>query len=251
MPYGTELDGQTALITGSARGLGRALVRAFLDAGARVVAWDVDEDANRAMAEETDAGGERVVPMTCDLADLDALTDRYREVRERYGAMDILVNNAARALTKPLRDITPAEWDQVFDVNLRAAFFLTREVTGDMRTRGSGRVVNLASIAGQAPRPTGAAYGAAKAGLIALGRVFAAELGPHGITVNTIAPAMIDTPMVRAVGEEVLARLTAQVPVGRIATPEEVARLAVYLAGPHAGFITGATYDINGGALMR
>lgn len=242
---------RTVLITGSAHGLGRALVHAFLGAGDRVVAWDVDEDANRAMAAEADPGGGRVATARVDLADLDALQHAHARAREAHGPVDVLVNNAARALPKPLWDITPAEWDGLFDVNLRSAFFLTRAVAADMRTRRSGRIVTMASVAGQTARPTGAAYGATKAGLISLTRAFAAELAPHGVTVNAISPAMIDTPMVRSVGAEKLAELTAQTPVGRIATPEEVATLAVYLAGPDAGFITGATYDINGGVLMR
>lgn len=138
----------------------------------------------------------------------------------------------------------------MFAVNLRAVFLLTRAVAADMRERGFGRIVNMASLAGQTPRPTGAAYGTSKAGLISLTRVFATELAAYGVTVNAVAPAMIDTPMVRSVGPDALAELVAQVPLGRIATPEEVARVAVFLASRET-FATGATYDVNGGALMR
>ncbi|MER6048378.1 SDR family NAD(P)-dependent oxidoreductase [Streptomyces sp. NPDC001793] len=248
---GGSLSGRTALVTGGAQGLGAAVVRVLYDAGARVLTWDVDEERNRATAVEIDPDGALVLPVGVDLADLDAVECAYRRGRDRFGPVDILVNNAARALPKSLWETTAAEWDQVFEVNVRAAFFLTRIAATDMRARGWGRVVNMASLAGQTARPTGAAYGASKAALAALTRVFAAELGPYGVTVNTVAPAMIDTPMARGIGQEALADLIAQVPVGRIATPEEVALLVRHLVGPDAGFITGATYDINGGALMR
>ncbi|MFH8406345.1 SDR family NAD(P)-dependent oxidoreductase [Streptomyces sp. NPDC018019] len=245
----TGLAGRTVLITGSAQGLGAALVRAFHAEGAYVAALDLDDTANRALATALAPDGEHVLPVHADLRDLAATEAAYRAVRA-WRPVDVLVNNAARPLARSLWEITPEEWDEVFAVNLRAVFFLTRAVAGDMRERGFGRIVNMASIAGQTPRPTGAAYGTSKAGLIALGRVFAAELAGDGITVNTVAPAMIDTPMVRSVGPEALAGLTAQVPLGRIATPEEVARVAVFLASAET-FVTGATYDVNGGALMR
>ncbi|WP_043263806.1 SDR family NAD(P)-dependent oxidoreductase [Streptomyces sp. CT34] len=245
----TGLTGRTALITGSAQGLGAALVRAFHAEGAYVAALDLDDDANRALARALDPGGERVRPVRADLRDLDAVRGAYEAVRA-WRPVEVLVNNAARPPAKTLWEVTPEEWDEVFAVNLRAVFFLTRAVAADMRDRGFGRIVNMASIAGQTPRPTGAAYGTGKAGLIALTRVFAAELAAHGVTVNTVAPAMIDTPMVRSVGPDTLAELTAQVPMGRIATPEEVARVAVFLASQES-FVTGATYDVNGGALMR
>ncbi|MFD7667269.1 SDR family NAD(P)-dependent oxidoreductase [Streptomyces sp. NPDC059788] len=245
----TGLAGRTVLITGSAQGLGAALVRAFHAEGAYIAALDVDDAANRALAASLDPDGDRVRAVHADLGDLAAVEAAHRAVRA-WRPVDVLVNNAARPLAKPLWEITPEEWDEVFAVNLRAVFFLTRAVAGDMRERGRGRIVNMASIAGQTPRPTGAAYGSSKAGLIALSRVFAAELAGDGITVNTVAPAMIDTPMVRSVSPEALAALTAQVPLGRIATPEEVARVAVFLASQET-FVTGATYDVNGGALMR
>ncbi|MFC9223086.1 SDR family NAD(P)-dependent oxidoreductase [Streptomyces hygroscopicus] len=248
---GGQLAGRTALVTGGAQGLGAAVVRVLYDAGVRVLSWDVDEARNCATAAEIDPGGALVLPVHVDLADLEAVECAYRCGRERFGPADILVNNAARALPKSLWETTAAEWDQVFEVNVRAAFFLTRTVATDMRARGWGRVVNMASLAGQTARPTGAAYGASKAALTALTRAFAAELAPYGVTVNTVAPAMVDTPMVRGIGQEALAGLIAQVPVGRIARPEEVALLVRHLVGPEAGFITGATYDINGGALMR
>ncbi|MCB5907295.1 SDR family NAD(P)-dependent oxidoreductase [Streptomyces pinistramenti] len=245
----TGLADRTVLITGSAQGLGAALVRAFHAEGAYVAALDVDEEGNRALAAGLDPDGDRILPVRADLRDPAAIESAHQLV-DAWRPVDVLVNNAARPLTTSLWEITPEQWDEVFAVNLRAAFLLTRSVAAGMRDRGFGRIVNMASVAGQTPRPTGAAYGSSKAGLIALTRVFAAELAPYGVTVNAVSPAMIDTPMVRSVGAEALAELTAQVPLGRIATPEEVARVAVFLAS-RTSFVTGATYDVNGGALMR
>ncbi|GAU68442.1 oxidoreductase [Streptomyces sp. NBRC 110611] len=245
----TGLAGRTVLITGSAQGLGAALVRAFLDEGAYLAALDIDETANRELAAALDPSGARILPVRADLSDPGAIAAACEEI-QAWRPVDVLVNNAARPLAKTLWEITPEEWDEVFAVNLRAVFLLTRALAAGMCERGFGRIVNMASIAGQTPRPTGAAYGTAKAGLLALTRVFAAELAPYGVTVNAVAPAMIDTPMVRSVGPDTLAALTAQVPLGRIATPEEVARVAVFLASRES-FVTGATYDVNGGALMR
>ncbi|MFH8555058.1 SDR family NAD(P)-dependent oxidoreductase [Streptomyces celluloflavus] len=245
----TGLAGRTVLITGSAQGLGAALVRAFHAEGAYIAALDIDDAANRALATGLDPDGERILPVRADLRDPGAIDAAYATVRA-WRPVDVLVNNAARPLAKTLWEITPEEWDEVFAVNLRAVFLLTRAVAADMRERGFGRIVNMASLAGQTPRPTGAAYGTSKAGLISLTRVFAAELAAYGVTVNAVAPAMIDTPMVRSVGPDALAELVAQVPLGRIATPEEVARVAVFLASRET-FATGATYDVNGGTLMR
>ncbi|MFG2221523.1 SDR family NAD(P)-dependent oxidoreductase [Streptomyces sp. NPDC048644] len=245
----TGLADHTVLITGSAQGLGAALVRAFHAEGAYVAALDIDEEANRALAAALDPGGDRILPVRADLGDPAAIEAAHQRV-DAWRPVDVLVNNAARPLTTSLWEITPEQWDEVFAVNLRGAFLLTRHVATGMRDRGFGRIVNMASVAGQTPRPTGAAYGSSKAGLIALTRVFAAELAPYGVTVNAVSPAMIDTPMVRSVGPEALAELVAQVPLGRIATPEEVARVAVFLAS-RTSFVTGATYDVNGGALMR
>ncbi|MCK7621935.1 SDR family oxidoreductase [Streptomyces sp. RS10V-4] len=245
----TGLAGRTVLVTGSAHGIGAALVRACLAEGAFVAALDIDEAANRALAERADPGGARIRPVRADLSDPAAIAAAHDEV-SAWRPVDVLFNNAARPLARSLWEITAEEWDEVFAINLRAVFLLTRAVAAGMRERGFGRIVNMASVAGQTPRPTGAAYGSSKAGLIALTRVFAAELAAYGVTVNAVAPAMTDTPMVRSVGPEALAALTAQVPMGRIATPEEVVRVALFLASAES-FVTGATYDVNGGALMR
>ncbi|AUI59526.1 SDR family NAD(P)-dependent oxidoreductase [Amycolatopsis sp. BJA-103] len=243
-----DLSGRTAMVTGAAHGLGAAIADALHTHGAQVALLDHDAPANRDTAAHL---GSRAVAITADLADLDRLDNACAEAVQQLGPVDILVNNAAMAPMRGLWDIDPTEWDAVFAVNVRAAFFLTRTIAAGMRARGFGRIVNIASLSGQQARPTGAHYGVSKAALIAMTRSFASELAPDGVTVNAVAPGMIETPMVHTIGTDKKAELTAQIPVGRIAAPAEIAGLVAYLASDAAGFITGATYDINGGVLMR
>ncbi|WP_411144397.1 SDR family NAD(P)-dependent oxidoreductase [Streptomyces sp. x-80] len=243
-----NLSGRTALVTGAAGGLGAAVAETLHNAGAQVALLDQDSEANRHTATRI---GDSAVAITADLADLTQLDRAHREAVERLGTIDILVNNAAMAPMNGLWEIEPAEWDAVFAVNVRASFFLTRTVAEGMRTRGFGRVVNIASLSGQKARPTSVHYGVSKAALIAMTRNFALDLAAHGVTVNAVAPGMIETPMVHTIGKQKMAELAADIPVGRIAEPTEVADLVCFLAGDTGAFITGATYDINGGVLMR
>jgi len=196
--------------------------------------------------------GEQAWGTELDVRSKDSIELAVAGAVERFGRIDILVNNAALIAPTPLWEITPDEWDHVLAVNLRGPFVACQIVAPQMRENGWGRIVNVASLAGQAGGLVGGAhYSASKGGLIVLTKVFAAELAAHGVTVNTIAPAAIAG---RLLDELPLARreqLVGSIPVGRFGLAEEVAAAVVFLASRDAGYITGATLDLNGGLLMR
>ena len=241
------LAGRVAFVTGAGQGLGAAIARGLAQAGARVAVADIDEANAQAVAAEVNG-----LALSLDVRDEQAFGDRFAQAVAHFGAVDILVNNAARTPTTSLWDITPAEWDDVLAINLRGSFFGCRIGGRHMRARGAGRIVNLASLAGQqVSSATGVHYAASKAGLLALTRAFAQELAPHGVTVNALAPAAIDSPALAALAPERQQALKAGIPLGRFGLADEVAAAVVYLASPAAAFMTGATLDLNGGRFMR
>jgi 3-oxoacyl-[acyl-carrier protein] reductase len=234
---------RTVVDTGSARGLGEAVARRFAADGDRVLVADVDVEGAEHVAAEI--GAEAVEHDVRSLASWERLLDRA-------GDVDVLVNNAARTVIRSFWEIDVDEWDDVLATNLRGTYLGCRVVGAHMRDRGSGRIVNLASVAGQNSRAvTGVHYASSKAAIIALTRHAATELAGSGVTVNAVAPAAIDGPMVATVPPERLEAMLRTIPVGRLGRPEEVAAAVAYLASDAAGFVTGATLDVNGGMLMR
>ena len=245
---------RVACVTGAAQGLGAAIARAFVARGDLVVLGDANEQAVAATARELDPSGERAIPLRADVRERADVERLVGEAIARGGRLDVMVNNAARTPIVSFWDITTEEWDDVLAVNLRGVFHGCQIAGAHMCERGGGggRIVNLASVAGQHGRGvTGAHYAASKAGIVGLTRLLATELAPSGVTVNAVAPAAIDGPAAATVPPDRLAAMKAMIPVRRLGRPEEVADLVAFLTSQEAGFITGATYDVNGGLLMR
>ena len=247
-----SLDGQAAFVTGAGQGLGAAIAQGLAEAGAGVMLTDVDAAAVKAVAAHLQEAGHRCRAMALDVRDETAFAGCFEAAVAHFGAIDVMVNNAALTPSTSLWDITAGEWDEVMAVNLRGSFFGCRIAGRHMRERGEGRIVNLSSMAGQqASSATGVHYAASKAGLLALTRLFAQELAPHGVTVNALAPAAIRSPALDAMEPARQQALQAGIPLGRFGLAEEVAAAVVYLASPAAAFMTGATLDLNGGRFMR
>ncbi len=243
---------RTALVTGAARGIGAAIARALFDAGAKVAVTDVDVDGVTAVARSLDPSGSQAVALELDVRARASFDGAAAAATEQLGAIDILVNNAGVMVRRGLWDIDGDEWDEVLAVNLRSVLFGCQIVAPDMRERGWGRILNLSSLAGQqGGLVAGAHYAASKAGIIALTKVVAADLAADGVTVNVLAPAAIAGPAMDALPSELREQLPGRIPVGRVGTAEEVAAIAVFVCGEEAGFITGATLDVNGGLFMR
>ncbi|MBI3789350.1 MAG: SDR family oxidoreductase, partial [Gemmatimonadetes bacterium] len=245
-PPVVDLHGRVALITGAARGLGRAAATRLHELGASVAVNTRDAVRADALAAEL---GERACAAPGDLSAEGVPEAIVRAVVARFGRLDIIVNNAALAQSTRFGDLGADEFRQALEVNMVVPFLLTKAALPTMQAQGFGRVINISSSAGRMVSTLGGAhYTASKTGLLGLTRASAKELGRFGITVNAICPGMIDTELTREhASPELLERLAAGYPVPRLGTPREVADLIAFVASDAAGYITGASFDINGG----
>ena len=245
----TDFIGRVAIVTGAARGLGLAAAKRLHERGASVAINVRDRERAESAAREV---GDRVLAVDGDVGDPGVPEDIVRRTLERFGRIDIVVNNAAMARSTRFPDLSADEWRQTIEINLTAPFLLTKAVLPTMQAQNYGRIVNISSSAGRMVSTLGGAhYTASKAGLLGLTRAAAKELGKFGITVNAVCPGMIDTELTHEhASPELLDRLAANYPVPRLGTALEVADLICFAASEAAGYITGAALDINGGDLM-
>jgi 3-oxoacyl-[acyl-carrier protein] reductase len=246
----TTPAGSVAIVTGAARGIGRAIAEALAAEGARVVVADRDGDGAAQVADALTAGGARALGLCVDVAveeDAQRLAD---ETLAAFGTVDVLVNNAGVASAAPLVDTGLDEWNRVLAVDLTGVFLCSRAVAPAMIAQGSGRIVNVGSQLGLRGAPNLAAYCAAKAGVHGLTKALARELAPHGITVNAVAPGPVDTEILADVDPGTMAGILAEIPLGRVARVEEIAPIVVLLASAGGSYFTGSVVNVSGGHVM-
>jgi 2-hydroxycyclohexanecarboxyl-CoA dehydrogenase len=241
---------RTAIVTGGASGIGRAIVLRLAKVGMDVGVLDLDSAGAGGVAAEVAAGGRRAVAVDSDVATAASVGAAVERVRGQLGPVHVLVNAAGIASFVPFQEMTEEVWDRMIAVHLKGAYNCARAVLPDMVTARWGRIVNIASVAGlNGGGPGLSHYAAAKSGIIGLTKALGLELGPHGITVNAIAPGLIDTPLLDRSGmpQEVRRMVVDRTPVGRIGQPDDIAAACVFLVSEEASFVTGQVLSPNGG----
>ncbi|WGH78341.1 3-oxoacyl-ACP reductase FabG [Jannaschia ovalis] len=242
-----DLTGKSALVTGASGGIGAAIARALHEAGATVGLSGTREAPLQDLAAEL---GDRAHVLPCNLSDPEAVAALPKQATEAMGAVDILINNAGITRDNLFMRMSDEEWQSVLDVNLTAAFKLSKGVMRGMMKARWGRIVNISSIVGATGNPGQANYAASKAGMVGMAKSLAYEVASRGITVNAVAPGFIATAMTDKLNDEQKAKIDAQIPTGRMGTPEEIAAATLYLASPEAAYVTGTVLHVNGGMAM-
>jgi NAD(P)-dependent dehydrogenase (short-subunit alcohol dehydrogenase family) len=244
-----DLEGRTALVTGASKGLGKAIVMALAAAGADVALYARNKEDLEAVKASVQALGRRAETFCVDVLDKRAVDESVKAGLEAFGHVDILVNNAGVNVRKPVLELTPEEWDLVIDTNLKGYFLMAQAVVPSMLARGSGKVINMASILGTVALPTQLAYASSKGGVIQMTKVMALEWAKQGVQVNAIGPTYFETPLVAQLRNdpERFNFIVDRTPMGRWGQPEELAGIVIFLASRASDFITGQTIFIDGG----
>ncbi|MFV0599299.1 MAG: beta-ketoacyl-ACP reductase [Bacteroidales bacterium] len=237
-----RLENKIAIITGGASGIGKATAEKFVQEGAKVIIWDLDEKRGNELAIALGAKFAKV-----NTSNYQEIEQAAKAVNNEFGRIDILINNAGITRDSTVKKMTVEQWQQVIDVNLSGVFYCSKIISEYMVANGWGRIINASSVVGLYGNFGQANYVATKSGLIGMTKTFAREFGRKGVTVNAIAPGFISTEMVAAMPEEVLAGMKAKVPIGRLGEPKEIANAYCFLASDEASYINGHTLSVDGG----
>ncbi len=244
-----QLDGKTAIVTGSSRGLGKAIALKLAQLGANVV-LSATTDLVYSVAEEMKSAGFSVAAVKGDIRNVDDVKALVGKATETFGKIDILVNNAGITKDKPMALMSEEDWDAVIDINLKGAFLCTKLTAKQMMKNRYGRIINISSVAGRYGNPGQANYSASKAGLIGLTKTVAKEFASRGITCNAVTPGIIISDMTDALPEDIRRKYLDNIPLGRFGTPEDVANVVAFLSSEESGYVTGQVIDIDGGLVM-
>jgi 3-oxoacyl-[acyl-carrier protein] reductase len=245
------LEGKTAIVTGAAQGMGRAIALALLEEKANVVAADLNGEKLRQFEQEAKSQGWECMAIQVDVSQSEGVRDLVGRTLERFGSIDILVNNAGICPRTDFESITEEEWDRVLSVNLKSVFMLSQAVYVPMKERRYGKIINLGSAAGKLGGiQVGAHYSASKAGIICLTKTIALNGAKYNINANVICPGVIDTQMTTAISPEKIENYKKMIPLGRIGQPADVANAALFLASDLSSYLTGEVMDVNGGFVM-
>jgi len=245
-----SLKGKVALVTGASQGIGRDTALALVEAGAKVAVAARNEKKLTALAGEIAAAGGTALAVKMDVADAEQVKAGFKQIIEKFGRLDILVNNAAITRDGLSMRMKADDWDAVIRTNLTGAHLCIQQALGTMMRARAGRIINIASIVAQMGNAGQANYVAAKAGLIGLTKAIAIEISSRNITVNAVAPGFIETPMTDVLTNEVKDQLKTRIPLGRMGSARDVAAAIVFLASDEAGYITGHVLDVNGGMYL-
>ncbi|GAB4354803.1 MAG: acetoacetyl-CoA reductase [Gammaproteobacteria bacterium] len=239
-----------AYVTGGMGGIGTAICRKFADAGMKVIAGCGPKRDYQKWLDEQAADGYTFYASVGNVADWDSTVESLQQAKAEHGPIDVLVNNAGITRDGVFRKMTREQWDAVIDTNLNSLFNVTKQVVDDMVERGWGRIINISSVNGQKGQFGQTNYSTAKAGIHGFTMSLALELAAKGVTVNTVSPGYVGTPMVRAIREDVLAKIIETIPMKRLGEPEEIASICAWIASDEGGFATGADFSLNGGLHM-
>lgn len=245
-----RLENKVAIVTGGARGIGKAAVLRFAEEGAAVAIWDVNEELGNELVSSLANQGKKALFVKVDVTDFNSTTEAAAKTVETLGTIDILVNNAGITRDASLAKMTPEQWKMVIDVNLTGVFNCTKSVMNVMIEKGSGKIINTSSVVGLYGNFGQTNYVATKSGVIGMTKVWARELGRKGICVNAVAPGFIATEMVGTIPEKVINMLVEKTPLGRLGAPEDIANAYLFLASNESNYVNGTVLSVDGGLVM-